>query len=134
MKAIESEFQQAKQGDSARAAQLLWHLCDEQHPYHRFGWGDQRSLVEQPEAAGIDVRAQLVRFHKERYSANLMTAVVLGQEPLDTLQAPPTRRPPATAANGHLQTPPPPSPPPPPPLLFALRVAGLGGRGVGRRP
>ena len=35
VKAIESEFQQAKQGDSARAAQLLWHLCDEQHPYHR---------------------------------------------------------------------------------------------------
>ena len=65
----------------------MWHLCPPPHPYHRFGWGDQRSLVEQPAAAGIDVQAQVVRFHAERYSANLMTAVVLGPEPLDTLQA-----------------------------------------------
>ena len=86
VKAIESEFQQAKQSDSPRAAQLLWHLSDEGHVYHRFGWGDQRSLVERPAEAGIDVREALVRFHRERYSANLMTAVVLGQEPLDALQ------------------------------------------------
>ena len=86
VKAIESEFQQAKQSDSPRAAQLLWHLSDEGHIYHRFGWGDQRSLVDRPAEAGIDVREALARFHRERYSANLMTAVILGQEPLDTLQ------------------------------------------------
>ena len=86
VKAIESEFQQAKQSDSPRAAQLLWHLSDEGHVYHRFGWGDQRSLVERPAEAGIDVREALVRFHREHYSANLMTAVLLGQEPLDALQ------------------------------------------------
>jgi len=86
VKAIESEFQQAKQGDSARAAQLLWHLTDESHVYHRFGWGDQRSLVERPAEAGTDVREALVRFHRQHYSANLMTAVLLGQEPLDELQ------------------------------------------------
>ena len=54
--------------------------------YHRFGWGDRRSLVERPAAAGTDVREALVRFHRQQYSANLMTAVLLGQEPLDELQ------------------------------------------------
>jgi len=86
VKAIESEFQQAIQGDSERLAQLMWHECDEAHPYHRFGWGDKRSLEELPAAAGIDVRAAMGKFHGQHYSSNLMTLVMLGQEPLDTLQ------------------------------------------------
>ena len=33
--------------------------------YHRFGWGDQRSLVERPAEAGTDVREALVRFTRK---------------------------------------------------------------------
>ena len=63
VKAIESEFQQAKQGDAERQAQLLWHLCDEAHPYHRFGWGDKRSLVELPAVRrGAQPRTRAGRF------------------------------------------------------------------------
>lgn len=38
----QSEFQQAKQSDSTRRAQLLAHLAAPSHPYHRFGWGNRK--------------------------------------------------------------------------------------------
>mmetsp|Transcript_13710 Transcript_13710/g.34915 ORF Transcript_13710/g.34915 Transcript_13710/m.34915 type:complete len:1093 (-) Transcript_13710:73-3351(-) len=86
VKAIESEFQQARQSDSTRRVQLLAELSDEGHPYRRFGWGNRKSLVELPEANKVDVPKALAKFHKSNYASELMTAVVLGKEPLDTLQ------------------------------------------------
>jgi insulysin len=62
-------------------------MTEPSHPYHRFPWGDARSLSARPEARGVDMRAELTAFHAQHYSANLMSLVVLGQEPLDTLQA-----------------------------------------------
>ena len=53
VKAIESEFQQAKQGDSARAAQLLWHLPREPRTTASAGATSARLL---PAEAGTDVR------------------------------------------------------------------------------
>ena len=87
VKAIESEFQQAKHRDGDRVSQLRCHLCADGHPHKGFGWGDARSLVDQPAAAGVDVRAEMHKFHESHYSANLMTAVVVGFENLDELQA-----------------------------------------------
>ena len=87
VKAIESEFQQAKHRDGDRVSQLRCHLCADGHPHKGFGWGDARSLVDQPAAAGVDVRAEMHKFHESHYSANLMTAVVVGFEGLDELQA-----------------------------------------------
>ena len=87
VKAIESEFQQAKHRDGDRVSQLRCHLCADGHPHKGFGWGDARSLVAQPAAAGVDVRAEMHKFHESHYSANLMTTVVVGFESLDELQA-----------------------------------------------
>lgn len=87
VQAIESEFQQAKNEDDNRHYQLLCHLASPSHPFHGFSWGDKRSLQEQPAARGDDMRAALTAFHSKYYSSHLMTAVVLGQEPLDTLQS-----------------------------------------------
>ena len=50
VKAIESEFQQAKHRDGDRVSQLRCHLCADGHPHKGFGWGDARSLVAQPAA------------------------------------------------------------------------------------
>ena len=87
VRAIDSEFNLAQQNDQCRADQLIAHLSDDGHVYRRFGWGNAKSLVELPKADGTDMRAALATFHKQWYSANLMTLVILGREPLDTLQA-----------------------------------------------
>ena len=92
VKAIESEFQQAKHRDGDRVSQLRCHLCADGHPHKGFGWGDARSLVDQPAAAGVDVRAQMHKFHESHYSANLMTAVVVGFESLDGCRRSPSTR------------------------------------------
>ena len=39
-----------------------------------------------PKANGISVREELLKFHQEYYSSNLMSLAVLGKESLDELQ------------------------------------------------
>ena len=46
---IDSEFEQAAQNDACREDQLLVHLTNPSHPYHRFGWGNKKSLVGAPD-------------------------------------------------------------------------------------
>ena len=86
VKAIESEFQQARQEEGNRHAQLLGHLCAPAHPYRRFMWGDRRSLEIGPAARGVDMQSALRAFHSRHYHAGLMGLVALGGEDLDTLQ------------------------------------------------
>ena len=89
VKAIESEFQQAKTEDENRLYQLLCHLIgtgDPSHPYGRFSWGNARSLQQLPAERGVDMRAALRSFHEAHYSSAHMTLAVVGQEDLDTLE------------------------------------------------
>ena len=39
--------------------------------------------MTEPTAAGVDVRAAVVAFYKEHYSANLMRLAVVGREVLE---------------------------------------------------
>jgi secreted Zn-dependent insulinase-like peptidase len=56
--AVDAEFAQAAQNDASRVDQLVCaHLSEPSHPYHRFGWGNRKSLVADPKAAAVDVRA-----------------------------------------------------------------------------
>lgn len=43
--------------------------------------------MEIPKKQGIDIREALLAFHREYYSANLMTLVIVGQESVDQLEA-----------------------------------------------
>ena len=86
VQAIHNEFEQAAQNDDVREWQVLSSLTQPGHPYHRFGWGNQRSLVDEPKQAALDMRSELLHFHERHYSAARMTCVVIGREPLDLLQ------------------------------------------------
>lgn len=44
--------------------QLRCHTAREGHLFRKFGWGNRKSLVDDPAAAGIDVRAQLLSYYK----------------------------------------------------------------------
>lgn len=84
--AVDSENKKNLQLDAWRLHQLDKSLSNPQHPYNRFSTGNYETLHTIPEQAGIDVRALLIDFHKNHYSANIMKLVVLGRDSLDTLQ------------------------------------------------
>ncbi|OQS07380.1 nardilysin [Thraustotheca clavata] len=84
--AIESEFSRASQDDMIRYEQVLCTTAKPNHPYHRFNWGNTKSLKTIPESQKIDVRAAILDFYNTYYSANIMKLVVCGEEELDVLE------------------------------------------------
>lgn len=91
LKAIESENSKNLQNDMWRSFQLEKSLSSSIHPFHKFGTGNTETLVDMPQKNGVDIRDELLKFHKQYYSANLMKLVVLGRESLDELEAMATR-------------------------------------------
>ena len=86
IEAIQSEFALARQSDGARLIQLRCHTAREGHVYRIFGWGNRKSLQEDPARRGGRVYEELLKHYRKHYSAERMTLAVLGAEPLGTLE------------------------------------------------
>ncbi|ORY83170.1 Metalloenzyme, LuxS/M16 peptidase-like protein [Protomyces lactucae-debilis] len=84
--AVDSENKKNLQNDMWRAYQLEKSLSNPKHVYSKFGTGNLETLKEIPASLGHDVRDELLKFHGELYSANLMRLVILGRDSLDALQ------------------------------------------------
>jgi nardilysin len=84
--AVDSEFKMSLQSDSSRHREVLCASSHPTHPASKFGWGNSKSLDADIKHNGVDIRAELLRFHSTYYSANCMKLVVLGTD-LDALQA-----------------------------------------------
>lgn len=85
VKAVDSEHKKNLQSDMWRGFQLDKSLSDPTHPYSHFGTGNYQTLWEDPRSKGKDPRDELLKFHDQYYSANVMKLVVLGREDLDQL-------------------------------------------------
>jgi insulysin len=85
-KAVDSENAKNLQNDMWRNHQLYKSLSSPDHPFCKFGTGNLKTLQEIPKEKGINVRDALIRFHSERYSANISKLVLLGRESLDDLE------------------------------------------------
>jgi len=86
LKAVDSENAKNLNVDSWRISQVTKTNMNPSHPASRFSSGNFVSLRDEPLKLGINVRDELLKFHKTYYSANLMKLAVLGREPLDTLE------------------------------------------------
>ncbi|DBA04210.1 TPA: hypothetical protein N0F65_004318 [Lagenidium giganteum] len=86
LSAIDSEFIQATQNDRIRLQQVLSDTSVPSHPYHRFGWGNRKSLMEDPARRNINVREEILKFYTQNYSANIMKLVVCGDNSLDEME------------------------------------------------
>ncbi|CAK8995286.1 unnamed protein product, partial [Durusdinium trenchii] len=84
--AINSEHQKNVPNDVYRLGQVLNSRANPQHPYHRFGTGNVKTLLEDTAAKGINLRAQLLAYYQRFYRAPLMTLCLIGKEPLSELQ------------------------------------------------
>lgn len=52
------------QSDGCRLQQLKFHTSRAGHPFRKFGWGNKKSLVEDPAAVGLDVRERLLEYYR----------------------------------------------------------------------
>ena len=77
--AVDSEHVKNIPSDAWRLSQLDKSTSNPNHPYSKFGTGNKETLDTIPKERGIQVREELLKFHKKWYSANLMSLVVLGQ-------------------------------------------------------
>ncbi|ETP29654.1 hypothetical protein F442_21238 [Phytophthora nicotianae P10297] len=86
MNAVNSENAKNLQNDHRRLYQLQKSLSNPDHPFHKFGTGNLKTLGTIPSEKGIDVRAALLDFHATYYSASIMKLVICGKESLSTLK------------------------------------------------
>ncbi|GJP46682.1 hypothetical protein CLOM_g5942 [Closterium sp. NIES-68] len=88
VQAVDSEFNISLQSDVCRVQQLQCFTCAQpDHPFHKFSWGNRKSLIDDPAALGVDMRERLLQLYSRFYTAGAMRLVVVGGEPLDTLES-----------------------------------------------
>ena len=82
--AVQSEYQLKLKEDSRRIHAAQQKALNPESPYARFSVGSLETLSDR---ADDKVRDDLIDFYQRYYSANQMSLVVLGREPLDQLRA-----------------------------------------------
>ncbi|MFT3931644.1 MAG: insulinase family protein [Spongiibacteraceae bacterium] len=87
--AVDSEYKANIQEDQRRSLDVLREVINPEHPLAKFSVGNLDTLADRSNST---VRDDLLKFYREHYSANLMTLVVIGREPLDQLQTMVTSR------------------------------------------
>ena len=80
--AVNSEYQAKISDDDRRGYSVLQQVINPAHPMSQFSVGSLATLADRP---GSKIRDELIRFYKAHYSADLMSLVVLGKEPLPVL-------------------------------------------------
>lgn len=85
IKAVDSENKKNLQSDLWRFYQLDKLTSNVNHPYNGFSTGNFETLHEAPTKDNVNVRDVLLDFHKNEYSSNIMSLVILGKESLDEL-------------------------------------------------
>jgi len=81
--AVQSEYQMLMQRDGWRSRDAVHQLANPEHPMGRFVVGSLETLADRDDRT---VRDDLLEFYREHYSANLMSLVVIGREPLEALR------------------------------------------------
>lgn len=85
LNSIQSEFELNFDTDLHKKIHVARETCDPSHNYAKFNVGNKKTLKEDPEAKGINVRERLLEFYEKHYSANVMSLCVLGKASLDEL-------------------------------------------------
>ncbi|NIR27937.1 MAG: peptidase M16 [Gammaproteobacteria bacterium] len=80
---VHSEYVTRREDDGRRVGEAKKLVMNPRHPFSDFAIGSRETLADR---GGRSVRAELLRFYREHYSANLMALVVLGREPVAVLE------------------------------------------------
>ncbi len=80
---VHSEYQARKKNERRRLWDARKQWLNPSHPASRFSIGSLDTLRDRD---GVSARDRLIEFYDQRYSANIMTLVILGKESLDQLE------------------------------------------------
>jgi secreted Zn-dependent insulinase-like peptidase len=80
--AVHSEYKAYIKSDARRYLDVLKEVTNPRHPFSKFTVGNLDTLAEHGEES---LRSAAVDFYQQYYSANAMSLVVLGKEPVDEL-------------------------------------------------
>ncbi|WGY47528.1 insulinase family protein [Vibrio sp. ABG19] len=78
--AVDSEYKLKLSDDSRRLYQVQKETINQAHPFAKFSVGNLDTLGDR---AGSSIRDEIIAFHQQHYSADLMTLVVIGPHTLD---------------------------------------------------
>ena len=81
--AVESEYKLKLNDDSRRLYQVQKELVNPEHPFSKFSVGNLETLADRD---GQSIRDEIIDFHYQEYSADLMTLSVTGPQSLEELQ------------------------------------------------
>ncbi|MDX9741529.1 MAG: insulinase family protein [Gammaproteobacteria bacterium] len=84
MQAVESEYRLRLRDDGRRLNDAIKETINPAHPYSKFSTGNLQTLGDREDESARDA---VIDFYRKHYSANLMTLVVIGAEPLPRLKA-----------------------------------------------
>ncbi|MEZ9058785.1 insulinase family protein [Vibrio pelagius] len=82
--AVESEYKMKLNDDSRRLYQVTKELVNPAHPFAKFSVGNIETLGDRN---GQTIRQEILDFHQQQYSADLMTLTLSGNQPLDHMQS-----------------------------------------------
>ena len=69
--------------DSRRLYQVTKELVNPDHPFAKFSVGNVETLGDRN---GQTIRQEILDFHQQQYSADLMTLTLSGNQPLEQMQ------------------------------------------------
>ncbi|GAB2665436.1 insulinase family protein [Vibrio panuliri] len=81
--AVDSEYKMKLNDDSRRLYQVHKEVINPNHPFAKFSVGNLETLGDR---GGQSIRDEIIRFHQQNYSADLMTLVLAGAQSLDELE------------------------------------------------
>ena len=86
--AVNSEHEKNLASDAWRIRMVNKTIASAHHDYSKFSTGNIKTLLDIPKRIGINLRTELIAFHKQWYqSGNLMNLALVGKHTLDELEA-----------------------------------------------
>ena len=82
--AVDSEYKMKLSDDSRRLYQVTKELVNPEHPFAKFSVGNIETLGDRN---GQTIRQEILDFHQQQYSADLMTLTLSGNQALDQMQS-----------------------------------------------
>ncbi|WP_112480592.1 insulinase family protein [Vibrio variabilis] len=81
--AVDSEYKLKLNEDGRRLYQVQKETVNQAHPFAKFSVGNIETLSDRN---GESIRGEILRFHQQQYSADIMTLAMIGPHELDELE------------------------------------------------
>lgn len=81
--AVDSEYKMKLNDDSRRLYQVNKELINPNHPFAKFSVGNHDTLGDRD---GVSIRDEIIAFHQQHYSSDLMTLTLVGPQSLEQLK------------------------------------------------